>query len=92
MKVLENHNDGSFKGRPKGTPYYTVINMNLNVHRHYDDKNSAMSAARHCDKIDIPKKFGVKFKRDIMYLLTGDDSVYGDYYINRDRKGEKADG
>ncbi len=76
VQVVEAYNDGSYKKRPRGTPYWTVINKRNNCHRHYDIKKTALAVANRTEKLDIPKSFSLKLKQDVIYLLTGDDKVY----------------
>ena len=70
-KVVECYNDGTFKGRRKGTPYWTVVNNEHGYHRHYDAKSTAMAVARKVNTLCIPKHYGSALKRDILYLMTG---------------------
>lgn len=76
IKVVQGYNDGTYKKRPKGTPYWTVINTNNNCHRHYDIKQTALAVGKRAEKIDIPRTFSHKLKQDVIYLLTGDENVY----------------
>ena len=76
VKVIEWYNDGTFKSRPKGTPYYTVVNAETNKHRHYDIKSTALAVARKTANVEIPKFYGLKIKKDILFLLTGNEDIY----------------
>jgi hypothetical protein len=54
-----------------GSPYYTVVNKKLQVHRHYNDPKQAVMVCRRASSNIIPKDYTDRMKNDIMYLITG---------------------
>lgn len=67
---------------PKGKKYYTVVNTKLrrpdgkSVHRHYEYEKQAIMICKRAGQCLIPKHYSNMAKKDILYLITGDDAVY----------------